>query len=184
MRVCSLGQRFPGGVHGNPLQYSCLQNSMDRWAWQATVHRVQRVGHDWSDLAHSTHKTSRDRNFQGSFSDSTVYKDSFNTSSFIFRELTTSSLLVAKCWLCCWISHLIPHWREEFLFILLSKYQSLAKEKKTLPRMAYTDQVFPRELDTQDWGICWQEREKVLGLQQSLTHPTLFSRWEGFRGKK
>ena len=131
MRVCSLGQRFPGGVHGNPLQYSCLQNSMDRWAWRATVHRVQRVGHDWSDLAHSTHKTSRDRNFQGSFSDSTVYKDSFNTSSFIFRELTTSSLLVAKCWLCCWISHLIPHWREEFLFILLSKYQSLAKEKKT-----------------------------------------------------
>ena len=26
--------------HGNPLQYSCLENPMDRGAWQATVHRV------------------------------------------------------------------------------------------------------------------------------------------------
>ena len=30
----------PGGRNGNPLQYSCLENSMDRGAWQATVHRV------------------------------------------------------------------------------------------------------------------------------------------------
>ena len=30
----------PGGGHGNPLQYSCLENPMDRGAWQATVHRV------------------------------------------------------------------------------------------------------------------------------------------------
>jgi len=28
-----------GGGHGNPLQYSCLENSMDRRAWQAMVHR-------------------------------------------------------------------------------------------------------------------------------------------------
>jgi len=32
--------RSPGGGHGNPLQYSCLENAMDREAWQATVHRV------------------------------------------------------------------------------------------------------------------------------------------------
>ena len=32
--------RSPGGGHGNPLQYSCLENSMDRGAWQATVHEV------------------------------------------------------------------------------------------------------------------------------------------------
>ena len=32
--------RFPGGGHGNPLQYSCLENNpMDRGAWRATVHR-------------------------------------------------------------------------------------------------------------------------------------------------
>ena len=32
--------RSPGGRHGNPLQYSCLENPMDRGVWQATVHRV------------------------------------------------------------------------------------------------------------------------------------------------
>ena len=32
--------RSPGGGHGNPLQYSCLENLMDREAWQATVHGV------------------------------------------------------------------------------------------------------------------------------------------------
>ena len=32
--------RSPGGGHGNTLQYSCLENPMDRGAWQAVVHRV------------------------------------------------------------------------------------------------------------------------------------------------
>ena len=32
--------RFPEGRHGNPLQYSCLENPMDRGAWQATVYGV------------------------------------------------------------------------------------------------------------------------------------------------
>ena len=38
--------RFPGEGNGNPLQYSCLENSMDRVAWWVTVHGLQRVGHD------------------------------------------------------------------------------------------------------------------------------------------
>ena len=32
--------KSPGGGNGNPLQYSCLENPMDRGAWQATVHGV------------------------------------------------------------------------------------------------------------------------------------------------
>jgi len=32
--------RSPGGGNGSPFQYSCLENSMDRGAWQATVHGV------------------------------------------------------------------------------------------------------------------------------------------------
>ena len=32
--------RSPGGGHGNPLQYPCLENSMDRRAWWATVHGI------------------------------------------------------------------------------------------------------------------------------------------------
>ena len=41
-------ERPPGGGHGNPLQYSCLENaSKDRGAW-ATVHRVTKSRHDWA----------------------------------------------------------------------------------------------------------------------------------------
>ena len=38
--------RSPGEGNGNPLQYSCLENSMDGGAWWATVHGVAKVGHD------------------------------------------------------------------------------------------------------------------------------------------
>ena len=33
-------ERSPGGGHGNPVQYSCLENPMDRGAWWVSVHRV------------------------------------------------------------------------------------------------------------------------------------------------
>ena len=39
--ITGLG-RSPGGGHGSPLQYSCLENPMDRGAWQATAHRVEK----------------------------------------------------------------------------------------------------------------------------------------------
>ena len=38
--------KSPGVGNGNPLQYSCLENSMDKEAWWATVQGSQRVGHD------------------------------------------------------------------------------------------------------------------------------------------
>ena len=38
--------RYPGEGNGNPIQYSCLRNPMDRGAWRATVHGVARAGHD------------------------------------------------------------------------------------------------------------------------------------------
>ena len=34
--------RSPGGGHGHPLQYSCLDNPMNRGAWWATIHRVEK----------------------------------------------------------------------------------------------------------------------------------------------
>jgi len=34
----------PRGGYGNPLQYSCLENAMDRGAWQATVHEFTKSG--------------------------------------------------------------------------------------------------------------------------------------------
>ena len=52
--VCNAGDpgsipglgRFPGEGNGNPFQYSCLENSIDRGDWQAIVHGVVRVGDD------------------------------------------------------------------------------------------------------------------------------------------
>ena len=40
--------RSPGGGNGNPLQYSCLENSMGRGAWLATVHGVTK---SWTRLS-------------------------------------------------------------------------------------------------------------------------------------
>ena len=52
--VCNAGDpgsipgsgRSPGEENGNPLQYSCLENPMDRRGWRATVHGVAGVKHD------------------------------------------------------------------------------------------------------------------------------------------
>ena len=44
-------RRSPGEGNGNPFQYSCLENSMDRGAWQATVHGVTK---SWSRLSYYT----------------------------------------------------------------------------------------------------------------------------------
>ena len=45
--------RSPGGGHGNPLQYSCLENPMVRGERQPQSTQLQRVGHDQMDLAHT-----------------------------------------------------------------------------------------------------------------------------------
>ena len=50
--ILGLG-RSPGEGHGNPLQYSCLENRLDRGAWWATVHRVSKSWTRLSDLAHT-----------------------------------------------------------------------------------------------------------------------------------
>ena len=50
-QVRSLGQEdYPGRGNGNPLQYSCLENPMDRGAWEAIQSiGFNRVGHDLSN---------------------------------------------------------------------------------------------------------------------------------------
>ena len=50
--------RSPGGWHGNPLQYSCLENSTDGGAWQATVHGVTKSRTRLSNFTHTHTHTS------------------------------------------------------------------------------------------------------------------------------
>ena len=45
--------RSPGEGHGNPLQYSCLENPMDRGVWRAAVHRVAKS--DMNEAAEHAH---------------------------------------------------------------------------------------------------------------------------------
>ena len=56
--------RSPGGGHGNPLQYSCLENPMDRGTWWATVHG----GHKKSDTREVTYHSYRPFSSQESIS--------------------------------------------------------------------------------------------------------------------
>ena len=44
--IPGLGRSPGGGGNGNPLQYSCLENPMDRGAWLAAVHGVTKIRHD------------------------------------------------------------------------------------------------------------------------------------------
>ena len=44
-------ERFLGGEHGTPLQYSCLENPMDRGAWWAAVRKVAKSQTQLSDVA-------------------------------------------------------------------------------------------------------------------------------------
>ena len=58
IQVQSLGCEDPleKGMNGYPLQYSCLENSMDRRAWQATVHGVTKSQTCMSDYQFYFHK--------------------------------------------------------------------------------------------------------------------------------
>ena len=49
--------RSPGVGYGNPLQYSCLENSMDRGAWRATVHEVEEL--DKTGVIQHAHTTEK-----------------------------------------------------------------------------------------------------------------------------
>ena len=51
-QVQSLGWEDSGVGRGNPLQYSCLENSMDRGAWRAAVHGVTK---SWTQLSEHKH---------------------------------------------------------------------------------------------------------------------------------
>ena len=64
MSACNVGDlgsipgwgRSPGEGNGNPLQYSCLQDHMDRGAWQATVHRIKKS--DTNEATEDAHHVS------------------------------------------------------------------------------------------------------------------------------
>ena len=85
--------RSPGGGHGNPLQYSCLENPMDRGAWRATVHTVVQ---SWIRLKRlSTHAHMRQRQFQEPV-------QSYATKEYLLaRDLCILREILLTCWWIC-----------------------------------------------------------------------------------
>ena len=57
--------RSPGEGNGNPLQYSCLENPMDRGAWWATVHGVAKELDTTERLKHTHNKLVRGKPLKG-----------------------------------------------------------------------------------------------------------------------
>ena len=61
--ISGLG-RPPGEGNGNPLQYSCLGNPMERGAWRAAVHEVTKSQHDWACMPVHAHSLQSGRLFR------------------------------------------------------------------------------------------------------------------------
>ena len=80
--------RSPGEGHGNPFQYSCLENPLDRGAWWATSHRSQRAGHHLSDL-NIISTGSQDKGFNETF---TWFVSTKSWDSRVDLQLTPTSL--------------------------------------------------------------------------------------------
>ena len=100
--------RSPGEGNGNPLQYSCLENPMDREAWQATVHGVAK-------------SQTRLSNFTSSFNLSTSFR------SQIFIKTTSHIgmyLLVHKI---CHIPNLTRSFCSTAISLVTYSFASLAK---------------------------------------------------------
>ena len=88
--------RSPGEGHGSWLQYSCLENPMDRGAWWAAVHGVTRVGHDW-----------------------VTFTFTFQASSKSFHDLVLNNTLLSGCI----TVYLFTYWRTSWLLPSLGSYE-------------------------------------------------------------
>ena len=57
MGLISVSGRSPEGGNGNPLQYSCLENPMDRGTWWATVHGIRKSHTTEYGMTHNMYDT-------------------------------------------------------------------------------------------------------------------------------
>ena len=86
--------RAPGEGNGNPLQYSCLGNLMDRGAWWAMVHDNARVRHD---LAVNNNKGNNTAEIKESLTVSVSYLVSMNSSCGHLNHLPACMLMTLRC---------------------------------------------------------------------------------------
>ena len=85
--------RSPGEGNGNPLQYYCLENPMDRGAWEATVHGVAKSRTRLSDFTHSVFNSSHYGPFKMQLSEITI--KSILRLKYLFRMKSISCFPVS-----------------------------------------------------------------------------------------
>ena len=73
--------RSPGGGHGNPLQYSYLENPVDRGAWRATVHRVTKSWTRLRRLSTRAHGCRAQGNIQKNVAESLIGNEKGNPTT-------------------------------------------------------------------------------------------------------
>ena len=77
--------RSPGVGNGNPLQYSCLENPMDRGVWQATVYGSQRMGHNSACMWTRAHAHTQTHSLHPYWSVSLLWSSEWKAAQFQFR---------------------------------------------------------------------------------------------------
>ena len=126
--------RFSGGGHGNPLQYSCLENPMGRGSWQATVHGVtkSRTWLKWLSIHAGYWAGVLNRDSTGPLADCMMRQMNFvelldvlteqecyrssggrKSMSFGFHLGLKPPLSFTSYY--CQVTHLFPGWTEEYL---------------------------------------------------------------------
>ena len=130
--ILGLG-RFPGEENGNPLQYSCLENSVDRGAWWATVHALQ----SWTRLSEHDTAWSMETDGHALLQGSSPLKDLTHVSyvSCLGRQILYhfSSLLLVNAQLKCLLlfsvfsDSLIPRQYKCFVFLLMKHIPSIGR---------------------------------------------------------
>ena len=131
------GRSF-GGRHSSQLQYSCLENPMDRGAWQAIVQELQRVEHDWSNLAHTPlmHIIWNFMNFFFFPKTSLLFDDIVKKMDFLSIPISIfsfcSSDRIRNQNICCCFYVLLSHFHVLFFNMNFAIYQSLSSSFFTL----------------------------------------------------
>ena len=94
--------RCPGGVHDNPLQYSCLENPIDRGAWRATVHRVTKSQTWLKWLSRQAH-TCWNRTTLHNYVNKSDYRIVCNMCIYVFIIICTFNVYFICTYICSWI---------------------------------------------------------------------------------
>ena len=102
--------RSPGGGHGNPLQYSCLENSADKGVWQAAAHRVTQseIGLKWLSIHVLGKEYMRESRFQGKWCVCIYSVEHLNLKCWNYMEVWLRVNMLQVTHGGCWR----PHTRE------------------------------------------------------------------------